>query len=123
MTTDLRTHRPSTLVHSEDLTHRAEAALGPITTDWIIAKEPAVASPGELLHALAAHDIAELVSIRADLAAAVDEFVIKAGLPWSSSVDDPVVVLVRSIIRLSKVTPHTTSVAAARSIERLTPDL
>ena len=123
MTTDLRTHSASTLALFEDLTHGIDTDLGPISQDWTTTGEHPDATAYQLTQALAAYETGQLISIRADLSAAVDEFVINAGLPWPDSAGNPVVVLVRSIARLSRVAPDATSAAAAQLIERLTPDL
>lgn len=62
----------------------------------------------------------ELRSHEPDLAAAVSELAMASDQSWLRGTDEPLIVLLRAIARLSLVAPETRSHRAARLIERLT---
>ena len=83
---------------------------------------PPVATARELACALGAHEVDDLCAAQPELAAAVAELSLAAGKAWPVGVDDPVVLLLRALARISIEAPGVTSTYAAELIARYGPD-
>jgi hypothetical protein len=88
----------------------------PLHDDVAAAKQ---ANTQELAHAVGTLNVADIAPHAAELAAAITEITMTANTGWPVSHDDPVVVLLRILAKLSLDAPEVESERAADLIAKL----
>ena len=88
-------------------------------SDWTVGHGTTTATARELAEVLGQYDVASLRSTYVDLVAILGELAESGGAAWPNAADDPIVVLLRAIARISILTPNARSPRAARLIDAL----